>query len=56
MPEVTRSTKAVSSLGRVQYGNRTLYLLPVRGAVYGLVSLAIVFLLLLAIDRIVLGS
>lgn len=44
------------SLGRVKVGRRTIYFLPIRGVVYGVISLAIVVALLLFVDRIVLGS
>lgn len=48
--------QAVRSLGRVKIGRRTLYVLPFRGVIYGAISLVIVIALLLAIDRLVLGS
>jgi hypothetical protein len=54
--DVKRPLKAVRSLARIQVGRRTCYILPWRGTAYGLASLAIVFGLLLAVDRFVLGS
>jgi hypothetical protein len=46
------AVKAVASLG---IGRRKLYVVPVRSALYGLISLAIVLLVLLIVDRLVLG-
>jgi hypothetical protein len=53
---VNLSRQAVRSLGRVKIGRRTLYVLPIRGVIYGAISLVSVFVLLLVIDRLVLGS
>lgn len=46
----------MSSLGRVKVGRRTFYVLPIRGVIYGAISLVIVLALLLVVDRLVLGS
>jgi hypothetical protein len=53
---VNSPLQAVHSVGRIKVGRQTYYILPLRGMTYGLASLAIVFGLLLAIDRLVLGS
>jgi hypothetical protein len=54
--DVNSPLKAVRSLARVKIARRTYYVLPLRGIAYGLASLAIVFGVLLAIDRFVFGS
>jgi hypothetical protein len=53
---MNRSRTAVVSLGSFRLGRHTIYLLPLRSVAYGLISLVIVFVILLAIDRLVLGS
>jgi hypothetical protein len=54
--DVNSPPKAVHSLGRIKVGRQTYYVLPLRGVAYGFASLAVVFGLLLAVDRFVLGS
>src|SRR5438132_8482051 len=50
------SRKAVRSLASLRIGRHRLYLVPFRGLVYAAASAAIVFVVLLGIDRFVLGS
>jgi hypothetical protein len=47
---------AVRALFSFRWGRRTIYVLPLRSLAYGLVSLAIVLGVLLALDRLVLAS
>ncbi len=47
---------ALQSLLKFRWGRRTVYVVPLRGLWYGALSLAIVLAILLAIDRLVLGS
>jgi hypothetical protein len=54
--DVKPPLKAVCSLARFKLGQRTYFIVPFRGVAYGVASLVIVFGLLLAIDRLVLGS
>src|SRR4051812_21396337 len=53
---MNHSSKAVTSLGSFRLGRRTLYLFPARSIVYAAISLAIVLAVLVAVDRLVLGS
>src|SRR5437868_970915 len=53
---MTASRKAVRSLASFRVGRRTLYIVPLRGIVYAAVSAATVFLVLICLDRFVLGS
>src|SRR6476659_5793942 len=48
--------KAVASLMSVRLGRQTFYLFPFRSLIYAAISLVIVLIILLAIDRLVLGS
>src|SRR5262245_22040442 len=48
--------KAVRSLASFRFGRQTLYVVPLRGIAYAAVSVAIVFLVLLGIDRWILAS
>jgi hypothetical protein len=48
--------KAVTSLASIRWGRKSLYVAPFRSLVYGAVSLIVVFLVLVFIDRLVLGS
>jgi hypothetical protein len=54
-PEVSRPGKAVKSWASVRVGRRTWYVLPWRSLAYGAVSPLIVFAVLLAVDRLLLG-
>jgi len=53
---MSRSNKAVASLGSFRLGRRRFYLLPLRSLAYGAISLVVVAAILLAIDRLVLSS
>jgi hypothetical protein len=55
-PPVSPKNKPVLSLASLPAGRRTLYLLPLRSLAYAAFSLLIVFFLLLAIDRLILGN
>ena len=49
-------TKAVKSLASLDWGRRAFYFVPLRSVAYAAASLVVVFLVLLFIDRVVLGS
>jgi hypothetical protein len=51
-----RSQKSVASLASFRVGRTRIYLLPIRSLAYGALSLVVVLAILLAIDRLVLGS
>jgi hypothetical protein len=53
---MTAARKAAESLARFRVGRRTLYVVPLRAIAYAAVSAAIVFLVLMFVDRWVLGS
>jgi hypothetical protein len=53
---MTDARKAVRSLASFRVGRQTLYVVPIRGIAYAAVSAAIVFLIMLGVDRLVLGS
>src|SRR5262245_51351346 len=54
--EMNAARKAVRSLANFRIGRQTLYIVPIRGIAYAAVSAAIVFLIMLLLDRWVLGS
>jgi hypothetical protein len=51
-----RRSAPVRSLWSFRLGRRTIFVFPLRGIAYGAVSVGVVFLVLLAVDRLVLGS
>src|SRR5439155_11393404 len=53
---MNRPRRAVASLGSFRSRRHTFYVLPLRSIAYTAISLAIVLAILLAIDRLVLGS
>src|SRR5215831_18440355 len=53
---MTAARKAVYSLASFRVGRRVFYLVPLRGIAYAAASAAIVFLILLGVDRLVLRS
>jgi hypothetical protein len=53
---MSASRKSIRSLASFRLGRRTLYFVPLRGIAYAAASIAIVFLILLCLDRFVLGS